>query len=256
MKLTFNASCGSYIGNARTNNEDNFYFNKKHLSIPNKGLKNTLKCDGTTDDIVMFAVFDGMGGEAMGEEAACLASEVFSNELKNFSEIAVSGKEFFLKTCDKANNAVNKLRISKQLNSIGTTVVALWFWQNEVVGCNVGDSRIYRIRSKKMLQISEDHTDAKIMSAIGIDKKPVLLQYLGVPETEMAIEPYISKGDIQKGDIYILCSDGITDVLGMDEIYDTVSSMNADEAVIQLIAKVKIKDGADNSTIIVVRFDD
>ena len=150
MKFTYEASCGSYIGKDRTNNEDNLYFNKKHLPARNKGLKNALKCNGATDDIVMFAVFDGMGGEAMGEEAACLASEIFSEEMKNFSELVVSGKEFFLKTCEKANTAVNILRESKQLNSIGTTVVALWFWQNEVVGCNVGDSRIYRIRDKKM----------------------------------------------------------------------------------------------------------
>ena len=107
-----------------------------------------------------------------------------------------------------------------------------------------------------MMQISEDHTDEKIMTAIGIKKKPVLLQYLGVPATEMAIEPYISKGEIQNGDIYVLCSDGITDVLNMGEIYETVSAMDVEESVAQLIAKVKINNGMDNATVIVVRFDD
>lgn len=256
MVFSYNASCGSYIGNGRDNNEDNFYFNKKHLPAQNKGLKNPLKCVGETDETVMFAVFDGMGGESIGEEASCLASEMFSEEFKKTEEIAVSGKEFMYTACDRANTAVNYMRESEQLSSVGTTVAALWFSQDEVVACNVGDSKVFRIRDKKMMQISEDHTDEKIMTAIGIKKKPVLLQYLGVPATEMAIEPYISKGEIQNGDIYVLCSDGITDVLNMGEIYETVSAMDVEESVAQLIAKVKINNGMDNATVIVVRFDD
>ena len=91
---------------------------------------------------------------------------------------------------------------------------------------------------------------------MGINKKPVLLQYLGVPDTEMVVDPYISKGDVQKGDIYILCSDGITDVLGLSEIYEIISACDAEEAVTQLIAGVKKNDGSDNATVIVIRFDD
>lgn len=256
MKFAYNASCGSFIGSDREKNEDNLYFNKKHLPVRNKGLKNTLNCCGTTEEAIMFAVFDGMGGEAIGEEASCLASEVFSEEFKKTTEIAFSGKEFFLTTCDKTNTAINKLKNSKQLGCVGTTVAALWFYQNEVVGCNIGDSKLYRIRDQQMIQISEDHTDAKIISALGITKKPVLLQYLGVPDTEMAIDPYISKGDIKNGDIYVLCSDGITDVLDLGEMYKIVSGASTDEAVNQLIAKVKFNNGSDNSTVIVVRFGD
>ena len=80
MVFTINASCGSFVGNGRNNNEDNFYFNKKHLPVPNKGLKNPIKCKCTTDDPIVFAVFDGMGGESKGEEASCLSSEIFSEE--------------------------------------------------------------------------------------------------------------------------------------------------------------------------------
>ena len=90
MVFTLNASCGSFIGNGRNNNEDNFYFNKKHLPVPNKGLKNPIKCKGSTDDPIVFALFDGMGGECKGEEASCLASEVFAEEFKKLEEIAES----------------------------------------------------------------------------------------------------------------------------------------------------------------------
>lgn len=253
MVFTLNASCGSFIGNGRNNNEDNFYFNKKHLPVPNKGLKNPIKCKGSTDDPIVFALFDGMGGECKGEEASCLASEVFAEEFKKLEELALSGKEFMYETCEKANTAVNELRVEKQLTSMGTTVAAIYFSQDEVVACNMGDSKIFRIRDKKMIQISEDHTDEKIMSAMGIKKKPVLLQYIGVPDTEMSIEPYISKGDIQSEDVYVLCSDGVTDVLDINEMYEIICSNSADEAVRQILAKVNKKDGTDNSTVIVIK---
>lgn len=253
MVFTFNASCGSFIGNGRNNNEDNFYFNKKHLPVSNNGLKNPIKCRGVTDDPVVFALFDGMGGECNGEEASCLASEVFTEEFKKLEELALSGKEFMYEACEKANVAVNELRNKKQLTSMGTTAAAIYFSQDEVVACNMGDSKIFRIRDKKMLQISEDHTDEKIMSAMGIKKKPVLLQYIGIPDTEMAIEPYISKGDIQSEDVYVLCSDGVTDVLDINEMYEIICSNSADEAVRQILAEVNKKDGTDNSTVIVVK---
>lgn len=253
MVFTINASCGSFVGNGRNNNEDNFYFNKKHLPVPNKGLKNPIKCKCTTDDPIIFAVFDGMGGESKGEEASCLSSEIFSEEFKKLEELAVSGKEFMYETCEKANDAVNELRISKQLTSMGSTVAAIYFSQDEVVACNVGDSKIFRIRDKKMVQISEDHTDEKIMSAMGIKKKPVLLQYIGVPDTEMSIVPYIAKGDIQSEDVYILCSDGVTDAVDINEMYEIICSNGTDEAVRQILAEVNKKESSDNATIIVAK---
>jgi len=253
MVYTFNASCGSFIGNGRNNNEDNFYFNRKHLPIPNKGLKNPLKCKGTTDEPFVVALFDGLGGECKGEEASRLASEVFSEEAKKLEELALSGKEFMYETCEKANAAVNALRDTMQLTSMGTTVAAIYFSQDEVIACNVGDSKIFRIRDKKMIQISQDHTDEKIIAAMGIDKKPVLLQYLGIPDTDMAIEPYVSKGDILSEDVYVLCSDGVTDVLSISEMYEIICANGADEAVRQLLAEVNKRDGADNSTVIVIK---
>lgn len=253
MVFTLTASCGSFVGNGRNNNEDNFYFNKKHLPIPNKGLKNPLKCKGVTDEPIAFAIFDGMGGERKGEDASCCASEIFSKEFKRLEELALSGKEFLYKTCEKANFAVNKLKKEKQLSSMGTTIAAIYFSQDEVVACNMGDSKIFRIRDKKMIQISEDHTDEKIMFAVGVKKKPVLLQYIGVPDTEMSIEPYISKGDVKADDVYVLCSDGVTDVLNINELYEIICSNSVDDAVRRILAEVNKKDGTDNSTVIVIR---
>lgn len=253
MAFTLNAACGSFIGMGRSNNEDNFYFNKKHLPIPNKGMKKPLNYRGTTDDPIVFAVFDGMGGECRGEDAARISSEIFSTEYKKLEELAVPGKEFMYDCCEKANAAVNQFRRDMQLSASGSTVSAIYFSQDEVVACNMGDSKIFRIRDKKMLQISEDHTDEKIMSAMGIKKKPVLLQYIGIPDTEMAIEPYISKGELESEDVYVLCSDGVTDAVDVSTMYEIICNFGADEAVKQILAEVSRRNGTDNATIIVIK---
>lgn len=253
MIFNLEASCGSFIGNGRECNEDNFCFNKKHLSINNKGLKNPLKYTGNTSEELLFAVFDGMGGEVKGEDAAYTASEIFCSEFKKIEEIVVGGKEFFLRTCQKANDEVNRISKENKIGTMGTTVAALFFSQDEVVACNLGDSKIFRVRQNQMIQISEDHTDEKIMTAMGIKKKPVLLQYIGVSDTEMLIDPYIVKGDVKQDDIYVICSDGITDVLNVDAIYEIVKNNSAEESVRQLIAETNKKDGADNSTVIVIK---
>ena len=253
MILNIDAACGSFIGNGRGTNEDNFYFNKKHLPANNKGMKNPLKYAGNTAEGLMFAVFDGMGGEVNGEEASSVACQVFSEEFKKMDEIVLSGKEFFLRTCQKANDEVNRISEEKKIGTMGTTVAALYLTQDEVVACNLGDSKIFRIRQNQMIQISEDHTDAKIMSSMGVEKKPVLLQFIGIPNNEMMIEPFISKGELQGDDAYVICSDGVTDVLGVEEIYDIVSKNDANDSVNYLLAEVNKKDGSDNATIIVMK---
>jgi len=253
MVFTLDAACGAFIGMGRTSNQDNFYFHKKHLPIPNKGMKNPLTHTTTTEEPEIFAVFDGMGGECRGEEAACICGEIFAEERKKLQELAISGKEFLYTCCEKANTEVNKRRREQQLSSMGSTVAALYFCQNEAVACNVGDSKVFRIRGGQMLQISEDHTDEKLLSAMGIQKRPVLLQFLGVPEEEMAIEPYVIKGDVEHGDAYVLCSDGVTDVVSASELYEFVRRFNAAEAANQIIAQVKKRNGSDNATVIVIK---
>ena len=254
MSFDIEAACGCFCGNSRNQNEDNFYFKKKHLPVRNKGLKSPLKYKGSTDDIVMFAVFDGMGGESKGEEASCIASEVFASEVKQLDDVVIDGKEFFINTCTKASEAIYSKAKEKQVGTMGTTVAALYFPQDEVFSCNVGDSKIFRIRHGQMVQISEDHTDEKLMSTMGVSKKPVLLQYLGIPEKTMVIDPFVSKGDLQTDDYYIACSDGVTDSYSPSEIYDAVKRLKKPEDIVKdILSAVAKRDGSDNATLIIAR---
>lgn len=141
----------------------------------------------------------------------------------------------------------------KQVAIMGTTASAVYFAQDEAVACNIGDSKIFRIRNSQMMQISEDHTDEKIMNAVGVKKKPVLLQYLGIPDTEMELEPFISKGDIEAGDVFIICSDGVTEAVTVNEMYEIIKQNNANDSVKRILAEVDKKDGFDNATVIIAK---
>ncbi len=252
MELTLTALCACYAGCERERNEDNFYFNKKHLPQGNKGLKEPIKCTSSTSDGTLFAVFDGMGGGCEGGKASFSAAEVFSEECKRLSELAVSGKEFFFNACKRAGEEINAQREQLQLSVMGTTVAALYFSGDEVVCCNVGDSKIYRIREKRMLQISQDHTDGKIIELMGIKKKPVLLQYLGMPSEEGPTDPFIARGDARVGDIFVICTDGVTDVLDASRLYDIICN-DTERAGSSVMAEIKKLDGSDNATLIVIR---
>ena len=254
MSFQFKSACGCYIGNRRSN-QDNFYFNKKHLPVKNKGLKSPLKLNSSTDEPLIFAVFDGMGGESKGEDASCLTAEVFGAEAKKLEELVISGKEFLHSTCFASNSAVNAFRKKNQLGTVGTTVASIFLSQDEVVACNVGDSKIFRIREGQMLQISEDHTDEKIMSAVGVNKKPVLLQYIGLPEDELTVEPYIAKCDIRKNDAYVICSDGVTDVVSVGKMFSLICGNEPYDAVGKILTEVKLQNGQDNATVIIIKFD-
>lgn len=257
MKMIFDysAACGCFLGGGYRNNEDNFYFNSKHLPVENRGLKKPIKHLGSTEKEALFCVFDGMGGESAGEMAACIASEIFAEQIKKFDGLAVSGKEIMCESCKAANEAICTYAMEQQLGATGTTVAAVLLIQDEIISCNIGDSKIFVVRDHLMLQISEDHTDEKIMSFVGVKKKPVLLQYLGIPNTEMAIDPYITKGNLASGDRYIICSDGVTDVIAMNDIFEIVENNDPNEAVLQIIYQVNKHNGLDNATVIVIKID-
>ena len=253
MIYNFEGCCGSFLGNGPDHNEDNFYFNRKHLPSKNNGMKHPLKYASTTDDVALFSVFDGLGGESGGEDAACIAAETFTEKAGALEHLAISGKEFLYTVCERANAAVGEMRVARHLKRTGTTLAAMYLLGDEVVVANVGDSRIFRVRDRRLTQISEDHTDEKIMSAIGIKKKPVLLQYIGVPDTEMLLEPYLLRGKLQEGDVYLLCTDGVTDVLEPDSIYGILSRGSAEESLRELLLRVDEMGGTDNATAIVVK---
>ena len=152
------------------------------------------------------------------------------------------------------NNDVWKAAELKHVH-MGTTAAVLQFCKNGVYACNVGDSKIFRLHRDILLQISEDHTDAKFLAECGIyNRKPQLSQYIGISPDEMIIEPYIAKYKLCLTDQYLICSDGLTDMVSDTEICSIMKEESLAKECAEQLVKTALKyGGKDNVTVIVVK---
>jgi protein phosphatase len=130
---------------------------------------------------------------------------------------------------------------------MGTTAAMLLFSKHNITLCNIGDSRIFRISENEMFQVSMDH-----VSIAPFGKKPFLSQNLGIPPEEVVIEPYFSSGDYFNGDKYLICSDGLTDMVSENEICQIICSNSINDSTNLLLQKALENGGRDNVTIILL----
>ena len=251
MAFVLDAACGCHTGRVRKNNEDNFFFDGRCLEAENNGLRHPVSLTAALRRELILAVFDGMGGENFGEEASFTAASGLQSIVRRLNDYVIPEKKFLTDMCETLNRAVVDKARELGTDRMGTTLVSILFAGEQVYVCNLGDSRAYRLRDGEFLQISEDHVEQR--EGEGRKKAP-LTQYLGIDPEECLIEPYIAKGTLEYGDRYLLCSDGVTDMLSNLEI-DAIlrSSVPASECVRRLIDAALEKGGKDNITAIVCR---
>ena len=133
---------------------------------------------------------------------------------------------------------------------MGTTAAMLVFADKEIALCNIGDSKIFRLYDGSLEQISKDHVG---VSAFGV--KPPLSQNLGIPPSELVIAPYFARGAYNDGDVYLICSDGLTDMVSVEEITEVLVSKPIEEAITLLLDKALANGGKDNTTIILCKIE-
>ena len=250
MGFVLEAACGCNLGKVRKNNEDNFFFEDKCLEQENQGLRNVVSFSGPVKNGMQFAVFDGMGGERFGEAASFAAARRMQTVTRSLSDYFVSERKYLQKLTAQLNDAVMQTKRALCTEHCGATMVSLYFSSGYVYACNVGDSRAYRLRDGEFLQLSVDHVER----LAGQQKKAPLNQYLGIDPEEMQIEPYIAKGKISKADQYLLCSDGLTDMLTNAEIADIMLSGDTPEQCVERLIQAGLeRGGRDNITVILCR---
>lgn len=246
--LSISSACGCNIGRVRSNNEDNLFFNGTVLPMINRGLPNPLSFSTQLSSPIHFGVFDGMGGEAQGE----LASYIAASELRNASD--TSSADDMLTVLHQANSQICKEAHHRGCGVIGTTAAILSINSTSVCAVNVGDSKIYRLRNGVMTQVSTDHTDKALLDRCGIQgRKPRLTQHLGIDPSEMIIEPAVWKDTVCTGDCFLICSDGLTDMLSEHEISAILFATQPVDCVDMLINRALQNSGRDNVTTIVVK---
>jgi len=254
--ITIESAAITHVGLVRTNNEDNYYINgkfKRDNNIPTEGYSDT-----SNRDWGIYAVCDGMGGENYGELASMIAVAV----LAEYQDTDL--RESIYDYVDRANSIICG-EIKKNGARSGTTIAMLYIDGNKAVSFNIGDSRVYFLRKDELYLVSEDHTEAQEMVKRGLitdeeakthKSKHKLTQHLGVFPEENNVEPYISQEiKLKKNDMFLICSDGLTDMVGDDEIRMILSTEKTDAVGIakMLSAAAQSYGGKDNATVVVVK---
>ncbi len=215
---------------------------------------------------------DGMGGYNAGEVASGMATALLGSELdKAFTERApserVEGGKFWahvvLETeIARANGAIYQSAQSQpQYSGMGTTLVTAVFHDNMLTVAHIGDSRLYRLRGEDFQTLTRDHSllqeqiDAGLLTpeqARHSQNKNLVTRAVGIdPEVDAELRDY----DVLPGDVYVLCSDGLNDMVEDDEIAMTLSALSAnlDLCATQLIQMANDNGGRDNISVILVK---
>lgn len=258
MSYLIDAACGCCTGRIRSNNEDNFYFCGDILEQKNSGLERPVCRKLLLDREMCFFIFDGMGGEEAGETAAFLCARTVKRhwDSPNRQDTPVSQRLEDL--CRNMNEQVCRETQTLEYGRMGSTTVGLLFRPDEVYACNIGDSRAFRLRDNELVQLSTDDTDFIPLPGMEAPRrKPRLSQHLGIFPDELTLEPHIAKGGLRAGDQYLICSDGLTDMVTnieictiMKEHQDAVSGVEA------LVDLAMAHGGRDNITVILCRVEE
>jgi len=229
---------------------------------------------GTLSNHGLVVLADGMGGHKGGEVASsiCVNSiltemderlEKHDLETQTINETGYSNESLLIQhAIEHANETVHQTAQSQpQYQGMGTTVVVLMFYDNRVSVAHIGDSRCYRYRDQSMEQITKDHTLLQELIDRGFYtpeearkslNKNLVTRALGI---DPIASPDISEEIALTGDIFLLCSDGLTDMLTDEQICLTLEefSDNLEDAAKQLISKANENGGKDNVSVILCK---
>ena len=234
----------SDIGKAREMNQDAYY-----ASQP-------------SDTVGLYVVADGMGGYNGGEIASTIAVTAAKNYIEsNFAETEHTKEklqELVKNAIEYANMLVyEKAKEIPELEGMGTTIEVALVHNNRVYIGHVGDSRVYRIRKNFIRKLTTDHSYVQKLVKDGTiskeeaahhPKKNMLTKALGCTSF---VEPDVSVKGFLKDDILVLTSDGLTNMVTDEEIYNIVTD-NIEVATDKLVNKANEAGGLDNITVIVV----
>lgn len=227
--------CICDIGCVRKNNEDMAYVAGR--------LVRDGECSGAVDPTCAFAVADGMGGYEGGEIASEIVARSFAAFMKNFNPAgdneAITGLKDWATQANRL--VIDTAAIRTELAEMGTTFTGLVFFNDKAWLINVGDSRCYRIRGGVLKQLSVDHSERE---RTGNPEVPSNLIYNFMGNLPEEFISDITELKPAPGDTYMLCSDGLSDLV--DD--DTIEAGCSDAA--HLVEFAKKAGGRDNITVI------
>jgi len=236
----------SDVGKAREINEDSYYITQDPLN-----------------KIQLFILADGMGGCNAGEVASRQAIISAKNYIENNFDDTPKDKDSLIQLVASSLEYANMViyedsKKDENLEGMGTTLEVCLIYNNRAFIGHIGDSRIYRIRKDFIRKITQDHSYVQKLVQDGTitkeeaehhPKKNMLMKALGV---NAFVEPDVMVKGFQKGDILIICSDGLTNMVDIKDIFKAVNE-NFEIATKDLVDLANQNGGIDNITIITIK---
>ena len=229
--------CRTHMGRVRVSNQDTVLF------YPQNNL---------------FGVADGMGGHNGGDTASGMAVDIVLRSLKD----AKPSKDLLRLAVEFANREIYRRQLTEtELNGMGTTFTALWKKEQRFIVAHVGDSRAYLLRKKNLRQVTEDHSLVEEMVKKG-----------SITEDEARISPYrniitravgtdtrvdvdLYETDMQRGDRWLICSDGLNEHVDDDTIRTILVNNSLGDAADLLLNTALENGGSDNISVVLVEVD-
>jgi protein phosphatase len=251
------------VGLIREHNEDNFLLanvdSGLRTSSPEEVLDFPLGSKGA-----LFLVCDGMGGAAAGEVASTMAVDSIANEVEAAS--ATSRERLarrLRRAIESANEKINvQSRINQNERGMGTTCTAVGLVDRGLIVGQIGDSRCYVLRSGQLVQLTKDQSLAwqlieagamTVDEAKSFEHANIILQALGVQDK---VDVVLSHVQLCRGDVVLVSSDGLHGPVADDEMKAILEAEpDPKKACEALVAKALEREGPDNITVVVARFD-
>ena len=254
------------VGRTREHNEDTFVV--ADLGTMNVSLQPEVRAHHASARGSLFMVADGMGGAAAGEVASAMATEVILAEVeRRWRDSDDTDPEVFAHTLrvatEVANTKIHTYAATHPENrGMGTTATVAGFLGDTLYVCQVGDSRAYVVRDGEAIQITKDQSLMQKLVEAGemtaeeaevSERRNIILQALG-PEPVVKVD--LTSQQVRRGDVLILCSDGLSGQVRPNEIAEVVkASSDLVEVCKRLIDLANEAGGPDNITVVAARFE-
>jgi PPM family protein phosphatase len=219
-------------------------------------------------------IADGMGGANAGEVAGQITAETILKEIAEGMEVhsydlteVDEGEKYnratlmLYNSIQKANKVVLRIANNQpECHGMGTTALATLFYDNKISVAHVGDSRLYRLRNKQLTQLTVDHTVLQEVLSSGIYSredaektvnKNIVTRAVGVTD-DLSVD--IFEQPTRPGDLYLICSDGLSDIVSYEDIRSLLIAKLKSEELAQDLVDLAIENGgSDNVSVVLVR---